>query len=128
MRKLPILSVVRTGSPEFERYLIEDDQCRLWTGEEFGDAGILYAARNHAIGDVHSILKSHFDTPPVRYEAPVVIEVYGDVPVEKVALYLSQASRLHLATSKFGNGPGSSLVLPTIEWSGIKPLERSDDE
>jgi len=116
MRKLPILSVVRAGNPDFERFLIEDDHGRQWTGQDFSDQGVLYALRNRACADVHAILKGFFQVEPVRYMAPVVIEVYGEADVGKVARYLSQASILHIATGKYGNGPEGTLVLPTIEW------------
>ena len=122
MRKLPILSVVSAGNPDFERFLISDDHGRQWTGQDFSDQGILYAARNQACGDVHTILKGFFQTEPVQYEAPLVIEVYGDADVAKVARYLSKASTLHIGTGKYGNGPGSSLVLPTIEWCRIEEV------
>ena len=116
MRKLPILSVVQAGNPDFERFLISDDQGRQWTGEEFSEQGVLYGSRNHACGDVHAILKGFFQSEPVRYVAPVVIEVFGEADIAKVARYLAQASILHIATGKYGNGPEGTLVLPTIEW------------
>jgi hypothetical protein len=130
--KLPILSAVPIDSANIERWVIEDEHERRWTGDGFAvdKIGSLYAHRNVAIGDIHKILKSHFaDVPPVRYVVPLVVEVYNHEPIEvvKLARYLSQASSLNLRISELGNGPGDSLVLPTIEWSGIKPLERNDD-
>ena len=57
-----------------------------------------------------------------RSQWPLTIEVYSNEPVtmNDVAMYLSKASRLFLNTTDHGNGPGSSLILPQIEWHRIK--------
>jgi hypothetical protein len=120
---LPILSIVRAGTPQFQRFQILDAEDRQWTGHEFGGAGILYASHNAAAIDIQTILKGHFTgVEPVRYSAPVVIEVFSHepLPVAEVARHLSRASRLYLNTPEFGNGPGNSLIVPWIEWHRIK--------
>lgn len=129
-KKLPILSIVSTGTPDFRRYKIADDKHRLWTGNEFGHGAMLFAHHNQAAIEVQSILKGHFEgVEPVRYMAPVIIEVYSHeaLPVAVVAKHLSRASRLYLNTPEHGNGPGSSLILPRIEWHRIKEGGPTDE-
>ena len=54
--QLPILSVVQVGS-EFGRFLIQDQNERIWTGEQFSSGGgVLYANHDDASVDVHTIL------------------------------------------------------------------------
>jgi hypothetical protein len=129
-RKLPILSIVRAGPAQFERFQIADDKNRLWTGQEFGTSGVLFAHHNQAAIEIQSILKGQFEgLEPDRYMVPLFVEVFSDepVPVALVAQYLSRASKLYLNTPQYGNGPGSSLVLPWIEWHRIKEGGPSDE-
>ncbi|RLT09093.1 MAG: hypothetical protein DWI22_06450 [Planctomycetota bacterium] len=69
-RKLPILSVVPTGSSDdFPRFLISDARDRLWNGHDFGPTGVLYADPNAAATEVQNILRSHFEgVVPQRYQ------------------------------------------------------------
>ena len=130
-KRLPILRVVQIGNGEFERFLIEDEQSQVWTGQEFGQSGVLYADHNHAAADVQAILKKNFEgVNPQRYVVTVFVEVFSDesVPMGDVALYLSKASWLLLNTTDHGNGPGDSLVLPRVEWSLIKNVRESTSE
>ena len=126
-QKLPTLYVVQIGNDEFERYLIEDQEERVWTGKQFdSEGGVLFARHNDAAVESQNILKSHFKGEPQRYVVPLYIEVYshaGPVPVAEIAEYLSRASRLFLDTTEHGNGPGDSLVLPWIDWSRIKQIK-----
>lgn len=126
-RQLPILIVVKVGSV-FGRFLIQDQNEKIWTGEQFGSGcGALYADHDYACVDVHSILKRHFaGTEPRRYVVPCFIEVFSHEPVREmeVARYLPHASRLILDTTEHGNGPGNSLVLPVIDWKRIEPLKQ----
>ena len=125
-QRLPILRVVQVGNEDFNRYHIADEQEQLWNGQQFQpDRGILYADHNVACTDVQSILRKNFEgVKPVKYVVPLTIEVFSNepVPVNDVAMYLSKASRLFLNTTDHGNGPGSSLVLPQIEWHRIKQI------
>lgn len=121
--KLPSLTVVQVGCPNFERYQIGDEHGRLWTGNGFGASGQLYANHHHAALDAHQILKSHYqDVEPQRFVVPLYVEAFSREPIDwvDVARYLSRASRLYLNTTEWGHGPGQSLVLPWIEWSEIK--------
>ena len=130
-RQLPVLYVVESGSPDFKRWMISDDQDRLWGGEDFGQNGVLYATHSDAAVDAQNILRRHFDgIQPVRYVVPLFVESlsHRTVPVAEVAQYLSRASRLYLNTSEHGNGPGGSLVLPWIEWSLIKEVKEFPHE
>lgn len=125
-RQLPILFVVESGSPDFQRWMISDDKDRLWDGQDFGPNGLLYARHNDAAVDARDILRGHFGgIRPVRYIVPLFVEslCHRPVPVAEVAQYLSRASRLYVNTSEHGNGPGNSLVLPWIEWSRIKEVK-----
>lgn len=127
-KQLPILYVVQIGESDFERYVIEDQQDRVWTGEQFDTQGAaLFARHNDAAIEAQAILKKNFNgVEPQRYVVPLFVEVYsheGPVPLADVAEYLSNASRLYISTTDHGNGPGDSLVLPWIDWSriGVSP-------
>jgi hypothetical protein len=124
---LPIVRVVHLDLPSCERFFIEDDHNRVWTGQSFEAEGeVLFAHHCDAALEAQAILKGHFQgLRPQWYTAPVFIEVLSRTPVSmvKVATYLSMACRLNLNTSEHGNGPVSSLVLPRIEWKDIQPLK-----
>ena len=127
-RELPILFVVQIGESDFERYVIEDQQDRVWTGERFDSQGAaLFARHNDAATETQNILKQNFKgVEPQRFVVPLYVEVLshaGPVAVAEVAQYLSSSSRLHLDTTEHGNGPGDSLALPWIDWSRIKPIK-----
>lgn len=125
---LPILYVVQIGEPDFQRFVIEDEQDRVWTGERFDSQGAaLFARHNDAAIESQNILKRSFSSvEPQRFVVPLYVEVLnhgGPVPVAEIAQYLSHGARLYLNTTENGNGPGDSLVLPRIEWSRIKPIK-----
>lgn len=127
-RELPTLRVVQIDNDEFERYLIEDQEERVWTGEQFDSQGAaLFARHNDAATESQNILKRNFNgAEPQRYVVPLYVEVLshaGPVPVDEIAKYLSSGSRLYIDTTEHGNGPGDSLVLPWIDWSRIKQIK-----
>jgi hypothetical protein len=127
-KRLPVLYVVQVGESEFERYVIEDQQNRVWTGERFdSEGGALFARHNDAATETHNILKKNFKgLEPQRFVVPLYVEVLnhsGPVPMAEVCQYLSDASRLYVNTTENGNGPGDSLVLPWIDWSRIRPIK-----
>ena len=129
-KKLPILYIVQFCESEFQRFIIQDEQDRVWTGERFdSEGGALFARHNDAAAESQSILKKHFDgVEPQRFVVPLYVEVLnhaGPVPVAEIAQYLSHGARLYLDTREHGNGPGDSLVLPRIEWSRIRPIKES---
>ena len=132
-RELPTLYVVQIGSEEFERYLIRDQEERVWTGKQFdSQGGALFARHNEAAIEAQSILKRNFEgVEPQRYVVPLYVEVLnqaGPVPVAEIAEYLSRGSRLYLNTTEHGNGPGDALVLPRIEWHRMKQIKESPHE
>lgn len=132
-KQLPILYVVQIGSEEFQRYVIEDQQDRVWTGERFDSQGAaLFARHNDAATETQNILKRNFNgVEPQRFVVPLYVEVLshaGPVPLADVAEYLSRGSRLFLDTTEHGNGPGNALVLPWIDWSRIKPIKEFPHE
>ena len=132
-KQLPILYVVQVGESDFQRFFIEDQKNRVWTGERFDMQGAaLFARHNDAAVEAQNILKKNFDgMKPQRYVVPLCVEVYGHagpVPLADVAEYLSNASRLYLNTTDHGNGPGDSLVLPIIEWHRMRPIKESPHE
>lgn len=125
---LPILYVVQIGQAKFERFVIEDEQDRVWTGERFdSDGGALFAKHNDAATEAQSILKANFKgVEPQRFVVPLFVEALnhaGPVPMNEIAQYLSRGSRLYIDTTEHGNGPGDSLVLPRIEWHRIRPIK-----
>lgn len=125
---LPILYVVQIGESEFQRFAIEDQHDRVWTGEQFGSqGGVLFARHNDAAVEAQNILKRSFDgVEPQRFVVPLYVEVLnhsGPVPVAEIAQYLSHGSRLHINCTEHGNGPSDALVLPWIEWHRISPIE-----
>ncbi len=123
-RKLPILSIVQAGNPEFERWAISDQQFRQWNGDRFDyGSGQLYSNYNTASFDTQQILRNYFaGIQPVLYEAPVLVEVFSHEPIHQatVALHLSEAARLYMNTPEHGHGPDGSLVLPCIDWSEMR--------
>lgn len=126
--RLPVLYVVQIGDTGYERFIIEDQHERIWTGERFDTAGgALFARHNDAAIEAQSILKRKFmGVEPQRFVVPLYVEVLnhtGPVPLVEVAQYLSASSRLYLDTTEHGNGPGDSLVLPWIDWSRIKAIK-----
>ena len=130
---LPILYVVEIGEPEFQRFVIEDEQDRVWTGERFdSDGGALFARHNDAAVEAQSILKANFKgVESQRFVVPLYVEVLnlaGPMPVAEIAQYLSHGARLYLNTTEHGNGPGDSLVLPRIEWHRIRPIKEFPHE
>ena len=130
---LPILYVVQIGEPDFQRFVIEDEQVRVWTGERFDSQGAaLFARHNDAAVESQNILKANFKgVESQRFVVPLYVEVLnhaGPVPVAQIAQYLSTGARLYLDTREHGNGPGDSLVLPRIEWSRIRPIKESPHE
>ncbi len=132
-RDLPTLRVVQIGSDEFERYVIEDQEERVWTGKQFdSEGGVLYARHYEAAFEAQNILKKNFEgIEPQRFVVPLYVEVLdhnGPVTLADVAKYLSASSRLYLNTSDHGNGPGDSLVLPWIDWSRIEPIKEFPHE
>ena len=127
-KRLPILYVVQTSVSHFERFVIEDEQDRVWTGERFDSQGAaLFARHNDAAVAAQSILKANFKgVESQRFVVPLYVEVLnhaGPVPVAEIAQYLSHGARLYLNTTENGNGPGDSLVLPRIEWHRIKKIK-----
>lgn len=142
-KQLPILTVFETGKVGFERFYIEDDQGRVWTGDKFevpvhpildndgyGPKPLLYNNRVEVRQSVHAIMKSHFpNVAPVKYVVPVFVEVYSLVPldVSEVAQYLSNTASLQMNTPLNGNGPGDSLVLPAIMWHRIEEISDLPD-
>ena len=130
---LPILHVVQIGDPDFERYMIQDENERVWTGKQFdSEDGALFARHNEAAIEAQNILKKNFEAvEPQRFIVPLYVEVLshdGPVSVTEVAKYLSSGSRLYLNTTEHGNGPGDALVLPWIDWSRIKPIKKFPHE
>lgn len=130
IKKLPILSIVPVGTPEFQRYTINDEKNRRWNGERFVSTGegVRYADYSDAAMDLQMILKKYFEgQTPTRYVVPVFIEVYGDVPVALVAQHLSKTASLFLDTPKQGYGPDGSLILPVIHWGQIEEYNGEGD-
>ncbi len=130
---LPILYVVQIGEPDFQRFVIEDEQDRVWTGERFdSDGGALFAKHNDAATEAQSILKANFKgVESQRFVVPLYVEVLnhaGPMPVAEIAQYLSHGARLYIDTREHGNGPGDSLVLPKIDWSRIRPIKEFPHE
>lgn len=130
---LPILYVVQIGEAEFQRFVIEDEQDRVWTGERFeSGGGALFAKHNDAATEAQEILKTNFKgCEPQRFVVPLYVEVLnhaGPVPVAEIAQYLSTGARLYLDPREHGNGPGDSLVLPRIEWHRIKKIKEFPHE
>lgn len=131
-QQLPILRLVKTQNSGFERYWIEDQDDRVWTGKRFDSMGkALYANINDAAKDAQKILKSHFESvEPQRLVVPLFVEVYSHDPasVAEIANYLSRSTRLQVDSHDYGNGPGSSLVLPWIEWHRITVVKEFPNE
>ena len=131
--RLPVLYVVQIGAKGYERFIIEDENERTWTGKQFdSQGGVLFARHNDAASEAQNILKRNFEgVEPQRFVVPLYVEVYSQaepVRLAKVGQYLSEASRLYLNTTEHGNGPSDSLALPWIDWSRIEPIKEFPHE
>ena len=123
------LSVVHMDeNATFPRFVIEDQEGRVWNGEEFvadRSKGELYAETEDACVKLQEILKRDLsERVLIRFTAPVVIEVYADPdaivnPLE-IAAWLSKTCRLQMNTSENGLGPDNSVVLPAIYFHRIE--------
>ena len=76
-KRLPILCVVQVNNPHAERYVIEDQKQRVWSGNRFSSHNpTLYAKHNDAAVEVQSILKRNFEgVEPQRFVVPLYVEV-----------------------------------------------------
>jgi hypothetical protein len=127
--KLPIISIVPLGG-NFERYVIEDQRQRVWDGSRFvkpvtPTTPLVYAGHNSAAIDAQGILKSSFPgVESVKYVVPIFVEVFSKepLPVDDVAQYLSDSTRLVINSADHGNGPQSGLVLTRVEWGRIEQM------
>ncbi len=54
--------------------------------------------------------------------APVMIDVYADGPIdqEEMAWFLSQNCFVSMNGLGTGEGPGESVVLPSVDWRKLK--------
>jgi len=130
-KKLPILQVVQIN--DLPRFVIQDQRERIWTGDRFSSMhnGELFARHNDAAVEAQNILKRTFGaSESVKYVVPVFIEVHSHEPVvvSEVAKYLSESARLYINTTEHGNGPGNSLVLPTVHWHRIEQMKEFPSE
>lgn len=128
-QQLPILAVVQTNA-SFQRFFIEDEQERVWTGRKFDTDGppALFATQFAVRSAYHEILKGYFPgVQSVKYIVPLTVEVYSHQPlhISHVAKYLADAASLQMNTPVNGHGPGNSLVLPRIEWHQIDEVKEN---
>ncbi len=118
------------GQPPSRRWVIQDiKQNTVWDGEKFVEdwkKGMKYAHPSDACADMHEVLKEFYGKLKKRtFVVPIEVEVYGAASKSKIARYLYNASVLNLRTHEHGNGPGISLVLPTIHWGKIREIKES---
>lgn len=125
-----ILSVHRTGTPQFPRYVIGDQFNRVWSGDGWSENerdGLLYGDSPEACLEVQRLLQLEYTDKPVRrFRAPVYLDLYADEPLPTVQIvrWLSKASRLLIDSPQQGNGPAEgTLGLVRIEWGEIEEVQ-----
>jgi hypothetical protein len=118
------------GHPPSRRWVIQNIKTNtVWDGEKFVDdwaKGRKYAHPSDACEDMAEVLKGFYGKLEKRtFVVPIEVEVYGPASRSKIARYLYDASILNVQTHEHGNGPGISLVLPTIHWGRIREVKES---
>lgn len=122
-RRLPDLYVVASGQPQFRRFQVANKQKQLWTGERFGDRGLLFHKHHEAAYQLQEILKVSFTgVEPIRFEAPVVVEVYSHEEVDpfRMAGFLAKTYRHGVDTTEHFIDPRDALVLARIRWDQVR--------
>ena len=119
--------IYEAGSLEHARFLISDPDDRFWTGTDWSNNksdARLFATSNDAAEAIQQILRAqHGDQQVRRYVAPVVVDLYADteLPLERIAKWLSKVSQLSIDSDKHGNGPvEGSIGLTRIEWGELR--------
>jgi hypothetical protein len=116
---LPILYVVQIGEPDFQRFVIEDEQDRVWTGERFdSDGGALFAKHNDAATEAQNILRANFKgVEPERFVVPLYVEVLnhaGPVPVAEIGWPVNTATPIERETGLAE--PDYTDFVPPSDW------------
>ncbi len=124
-----VLSVHCRGAPEFERFVISDQFCRVWTGAGWDNAenkAMLFDNANAACEVIQQLLLIEFDgRPHRRFRAPVYVDLYANEPVSirDIQAWLVRVSKLLVDSPRHGNGPlAGTLGLTRIEWGELAEL------
>src|SRR6516165_10702789 len=121
-KKKPALVAEINTDAAWLRYLIKDERGRYWTGRGFSkDKGeaLTYADPLVVTRDMQRILRRRCKGL-IRYRlvVSVMIDVYAEssIELEEMRWFLSQncfVGMSHLGTDQ---GPGDSVVLPSVDW------------
>jgi len=124
-----ILSLIPRGCPEHPRFLIANQLCEYWTGENWSgdeDDALLFADEGTAGRASTALLNLHAqDKPAFRVTAPVEIEIRSDSApdLRALQLWLTKAARLFVDYRQCGNGPTKDgVVLLSIDWSRLREV------
>lgn len=115
------------GAEGADRFVIQNlKNEHVWTGDGFSPDwkhALLYASANRACGDMRQIMLRVYEGEPLTvFETPCRIEVFGETEMLNVQQWLSRAALLKLRNDDYGNGPGNSLVIPSIHWAEMEPI------
>jgi len=128
MKKKPVLVAEINVASEWLRYLIRDERGLYWTGRGFSkDKGkaVAYADPQVIIRDMGRILRRRCKgLIRHRLVVPVTIDVYseGAIDLEGMREFLSR--NCYVAMSRIGTdeGPGDSVVLPSVDWKKLRMM------
>lgn len=127
-----ILRAEPIGQPPSRRWVIQNvKKSTVWNGVIFvedWDNARVYAHPSDACADMAEVLRDFYSGLGAKRTmvVPIEVEVYGPASRSMVATYLYNASILNVQTHEHGNGPGISLVLPTIHWGKIREVKESN--
>jgi len=127
MSNNPILSLVPKGHPDHPRFLIANQHCQFWTGNDWShdeEDGLLFVDEGNAGRVCTEILNESFrDKPVYRFTAPVQVEFRGDrqPDLEEFRLWLIRAVRLYADYQVPGLSDGTTIL--SIDWNQLKEIE-----
>lgn len=123
-----MLSLHRKGTAAVPRWMIGDQFCRYWTGEEWHvdeDKAELFADVNVAATKLQDLMIGEYSQLPVRtFTAPLKVVVWSGKKYSRddLMMWLGKVARLLVDNSQdngLGPIPGSYGYME-IQWGGLK--------
>ncbi len=129
MKNKPALVAVPFIESQWLRWIIQDERGRYWTGRGFAKnqrKALTYADSLVVTQDMRRILRKRCKgLTRYRLVVPVTIDVYTDgaIDQEKMGWFLSQNCFVSMSRLGTGEGPGESVVLPSVDWKKLKMMK-----
>ncbi len=127
-KKKPALVAEINTDAEWLRYLIKDERGLYWSGRGFAKdkrRALTYADPLVVTRDMRRVLRRRCKgLIRHRLVVPVTIDVYADseIDLDEMRCFLSQncfVGMSHLGTDQ---GPGESVVLPSVDWEKLRMM------